>query len=317
MSSDKSTLEFTRSLDSTVGSEYGADPVSWNRRDLLTYALGIGATLAEQQFVNELHPSFAAFPTYPVVLFLKGNEDCVAEFTASIKRTNQIEGLPYFDPSRILHATESIEILKPLPLVSGPGWLLKKRWISIRENKTGVILENEFTLVDPSGTPYARITSAMFNLTAKITGQRYARSVSPLPAAKPIPRDRAPDWVAEEQTSANQALIYRLSGDYNPLHVDPGPSNSVILHGLSTLGFAARALVHMVGHGRPSSLRYINVKFTSPVVPGDGLETSAWNVGTGPDGVREIAFEVKNTRTGNIVIGGGHARFEKWEWTKL
>ena len=105
--------------------------------------------------------------------------------------------------------------------------------------EVGVILENEYTLVDPSGTPYARITvchcqclrhapfyltdgpfkSAMFNLTGKITGQRYTRSVSSLPAAKPIPRDRAPDWVTEEQTSASQALIYRLSGDYNPLHV--------------------------------------------------------------------------------------------------
>ena len=61
--------------------------------------------------------------------------------------------------------------------------------------------------------------SAMFNLTAKITGQRYTRSISSLPPVKPIPRDRAPDWVAEEQTSTSQALIYRLSGDYNPLHV--------------------------------------------------------------------------------------------------
>lgn len=74
----------------------------------------------------------------------------------------------------------------------------------------------------------------------------------------------------------------------------------MILHGLSTLGFAARALVHTVGHGKPSSLRYLNVKFTAPVAPGDGLETRAWNVGTGPEGVREVAFEVRNTRTGKV-----------------
>ncbi|KAH8987942.1 hypothetical protein EDB86DRAFT_2067789 [Lactarius hatsudake] len=79
----------------------------------------------------------------------------------------------------------------------------------------------------------------------------------------------------------------------------------------------------MVGHEGPSSLRgYLNVKFTAPVAPGDGLETSALNVGTGPDGVKEVTLEVKNTRTGkvrtlipritradrtSIVIRGGHA----------
>ncbi|KAH9033351.1 hypothetical protein EDB85DRAFT_1121525 [Lactarius pseudohatsudake] len=73
--------------------------------------------------------------------------------------------------------------------------------------------------VDPSGTPYARLTTAMFNLTSKITAQRYTRGVSSLPAARPIPQDRAPDWVTEEQTSTGQAHIYRLSGDYNPLQV--------------------------------------------------------------------------------------------------
>ncbi|KAH9024029.1 hypothetical protein EDB83DRAFT_2230874, partial [Lactarius deliciosus] len=117
------------------------------------------------------------------------------------------------------------------------------------------------------------------------------------------PQDRVPDWVTEEQTSAGQALIYRLSGDYNPLQPkDPGPGSSLILHGLSTLGFAAHALVRMVRHRRPSSLRsYLDVRFTAPVAPGDGLETSALNVGTGPDGVNDVALEVKNTRTGKPI----------------
>ena len=152
----------------------------------------------------------------------------------------------------MLHATESIEILKPLPLVSGPGWLLKKRWISIRENSTFAAVPQShqwFTLsrrdrcnprerVYPHrpirnpirsyhrmSLPFTTLSSnvpfksAMFNLRGKITGERYTRSVSTLPAAKPIPRDRAPDWLAEEHTSTSQGLIYRLSGDYNPLHV--------------------------------------------------------------------------------------------------
>ncbi|KAH9054230.1 hypothetical protein EDB87DRAFT_1647670 [Lactarius vividus] len=98
------------------------------------------------------------------------------------------------------------------------GWLLKafdfhQRGQYVRCNSTpipiglsppaesGVILEAKFTLVDPSGTPSTCLTAAMFNLTGKITGQRHTRSVSLSPAVRPVPQDRAPDWVTEEQTS--------------------------------------------------------------------------------------------------------------------
>ena len=74
----------------------------------------------------------------------------------------------------------------------------------------------------------------------------------------------------------------------------------VILHGLSTFGFAARAILKAVGDGVPSSLRYFGVRFTAPVVPGDGLETSAWEVKKVADGTTDIAFEVKNTTTGKV-----------------
>jgi acyl dehydratase len=84
----------------------------------------------------------------------------------------------------------------------------------------------------------------------------------------------------------------------------------VILHGLSTFGFAARAIVKAVGGGGPSSLRYFGVRFTAPVVPGDGLETSAWEVRKAPDGTTEVAFEVKNTTTGKVCLSRGSDRRE-------
>ena len=74
----------------------------------------------------------------------------------------------------------------------------------------------------------------------------------------------------------------------------------VILHGLSTFGFAARAILNAIGNGRPSALRYFGARFTAPVTPGDELETSAWEVKNGPDGTTEVAFEVKNTTTGKV-----------------
>jgi acyl dehydratase len=74
----------------------------------------------------------------------------------------------------------------------------------------------------------------------------------------------------------------------------------VILHGLSTFGFAARAILHAVGGGLPSALRYFGARFTAPVAPGDELETSAWEVKKAPDGTTEVVFQVKNTTTGKV-----------------
>lgn len=74
----------------------------------------------------------------------------------------------------------------------------------------------------------------------------------------------------------------------------------VILHGLSTYGFAARAIVSAVGNSDPNALKYFGVRFTSPVKPGDALETSIWELGAGPDGTTEVAFETKNTTSGKV-----------------
>lgn len=74
----------------------------------------------------------------------------------------------------------------------------------------------------------------------------------------------------------------------------------VILHGLSTYGFAARAVLSAVGGNDPSALKYFGVRFTSPVKPGDALETSIWEVGPGPDGTTEVGFVTKNLKTGKV-----------------
>ncbi|KAH9174605.1 peroxisomal dehydratase [Lactarius sanguifluus] len=302
-------------LEKLVGKEYASEPVGWNTRDLLTYAIGIGAKPSDKQFVYELDPSFAAFPTYPVALFLKGADQDVVNF-AQRAASSTVPGLPTFDPKRVVHGSQSIEILNPLPLVSGPGWRLKKRLASIRENKTGVIVESEFMLVDSHDTPYARLFSASFNLGGKLTGTRFARMVLSPPVHESIPTTRAPDWIVREKTLPEQALIYRLSGDYNPLHIDPSVGaasgfGGVILHGLSTFGFAARAILQAVGGNDPAALRYFGVRFTAPVKPGDELETRAWHVNKGPGDIADIAFEVKNVTTDKIVIGGGFARVVK------
>ncbi|KIK68669.1 hypothetical protein GYMLUDRAFT_68519 [Collybiopsis luxurians FD-317 M1] len=301
-------------ISKVVGYELPDKPVTWLKRDLVLYALGIGANEAEEDLPFVYDAKFAAFPTYPVVLTFKGDSEELNVF-ADRMRGDKLPGMPPVDPNKIVHASQSIEILKPLPLTGGPGWKWKARYTGISENKSGVVLTAENVLVDPQNVPYAKLYSSSFNLGMKITGDKFTKVIAGPPQAKPIP-NRKPDWVYKDQTSPSQALVYRLSGDYNPLHIDPAIGKAagfggVILHGLSTFGFAARALLKAIGGNKPDSLKFFGVRFTSPVKPGDALETQIWEVGPGPNGTTEVTFVTKNLRTGKDALGGGIAYIVK------
>jgi len=306
-----------------VGHELPDRPVTWLKRDLILYALGVGVKNTEDdlRFVYELNSKFAALPTYPVVLTFKGDSPELNLFVERM-RGSKLPGLPPADPMRSVHGSQSIEILKPLPLSSGPGWKWKTKYTGISENKSGVVITAENLLVDPHNIPYAKLYSASFNIGMKITGEKFNKMIAGPPQAKPIPKDRKPDWVFKDETTLEQALIFRLSGDYNPLHIDPaigkaGGFGGVILHGLSTFGFAARALLKSVGGNQPDALKLFGVRFTSPVKPGDALETQIWEVGPGPNGTTEVTFVTKNLKTGKDALGGGIAYIVKSPSSKL
>ncbi|TFY57358.1 hypothetical protein EVJ58_g7072 [Rhodofomes roseus] len=311
-------------LAKAVGYQQEDKPVAWNQRDLLVYAVGIGAKKDDFSLVNELDKAWAPFPTYPVVLGFKGTTQDVVDFRQLMAGGKLTPGLPKLNPDRVVHASQSIEILKPLPAVSGPGWKLKKRNTGVTENKTGLLVEEETILVDPQGTPYAKLyvricllltrpdadlaQSAAFNLGARPTGTNFSKRIAGPPQAKPVPKDRKPDWVIRDQTTPEQAVLYRLSGDYNMLHIDPSIGQAsgfggVILHGLATYGFAARALVSAIGGNDPRSLRF--------------YATSVWEVGPGPDGTTEVTFVTKNVTTGKVCLGAGIAYIKKLEKGKL
>jgi len=113
---------------------------------------------------------------------------------------------------------------------------------------------------------------------------------------------------------------YGLNNLYHSLDPRIGQAagfGGVILHGLSTFGFAARAVLKTAGGNDPNSLKFFGVRFTAPVKPGDKLQTSIWEIGKGPNGATEVAFETKNLTTGKVVLGAGLAYVIKKAGSKL
>jgi len=117
---------------------------------------------------------------------------------------------------------------------------------------------------------------------------------------------RAPDAIQLEKTSDHQAWIYRLSADYNPLHIDPAVAEMVgfkkpILHGLCTFGFSTRAILKCFCNNDPANFKSIRVRFISPVYPGETLVTEMWKEG------KQILFQTKVQERNVIVIGNASA----------
>jgi acyl dehydratase len=101
-----------------------------------------------------------------------------------------------------------------------------------------------------------------------------------------VPKDRGPDFEVSYKTTEDQAAIYRLSGDVNPLHIDPKAAQAAgfakpILHGLCTFGFATRAILSEACGGDVSRFKAFQVRFADVVYPGDAITTRGWHVGDG------------------------------------
>ena len=272
-----------------VGTESAPVERSWTSKDALLYAVGVGAGTSELAFTTENSKGVEqqVLPTFAVIAGAGG---------AAMAAAGDI------DWTQLVHGEQAFELAGPIP-VEGTVRTVS-RITGIYDKGKGAVIATEGTSVDAvTGEPRFTTRSSVYIRGAGgFGGDR-----GPSGPRNEAP-DRVPDVEISYQTLPDQALVYRLSGDRNPLHSDPefaklAGFDRPILHGLCTYGFTGRALLHGLCDGDPSRFRSMEARFSSPVYPGDELTVSMWRTGDG-----EAVFTTR-TQTGQVVITEGRVTY--------
>ncbi|HSJ91590.1 MAG TPA: MaoC/PaaZ C-terminal domain-containing protein [Ilumatobacter sp.] len=249
-----------------VGSTSEPVEVSWTSKDCLLYAVGIGAGTEELAFTTENTNGVdqQVFPTFPVVV--------------GWGRGSAMGNIGSFNPALLVHGQQSVTLHRPIP-VEGTATLVGEVVAMYDKEKAAVVVTSNDATMD--GEPLYTTTMSAF-----IRGEGGWGGDRGPSGPQNVPPDREPDHRLTYQTSPDQALVYRLSGDRNPLHSDPafaamGGFDRPILHGLCTYGFTGRALLHTLCASDPARFHHVEGRFTSPVLPGEALTVSMWEVGGG------------------------------------
>lgn len=282
------------SYEKLMAREFPAIEHVYTKRDTILYALGLGLGAdplnpAHLRATYEGADGFCAQPAMVNVLGYPG-------FWAMEPDT----GLTW---QKILHGEQSFTLNAPLPV---EGTLIGQTRITGIVDKgadKGALIYSERTLTD----------KASGKLIATVAGTSFARGDGgfggpdgPVKAVHKLP-DSAPDLVFDHKTQPASALIYRLSGDNNPLHADPAVAQGVgferpILHGLCTLGAASWSITAALADGDSSALKHLQLRFSSPVYPGETIRTEMWRKGD------EVSFRARVVERDIVVLNNGLAR---------
>lgn len=267
----------------------------YDPRDTILYALGTGAGLADH--VDELHMVFERnLKALPSMAFVLG--------TPGFWLMDPATGL---DWPRVLHGEQSLVLHRPLDVDEELVGSTRIGEIADKGPGKPALFRAYRTLKDMGGNVVAELSELW--VVRDAGGFGGARTLpGPPPMAMP---QTPPQFALDLPTSRQQALVYRLSGDRNPLHVVPETARSAgfdqpILHGLSTLGLVTRALVHIHCGSNPSRLSSISARFTAPVIPGETVQTQTWQDGDA------IMFRAIVPERGVVVIDGGRASVDSF-----
>lgn len=260
-------------VDKALSAGPATREVNWTRRDVLLYHLSLGAG-AHADTDPELRYTFERdLQVLPTFAMVAGQGISVGERPTAGMSMPGVD----IDLRRILHAGQSLAVHRPLPS-SGTATIFS-RVANVWDKGKAAVIEMEQAAVDADGAP---LWTTTMQIWARGEGGFGGR---PGPETSSAAPDREPDAVLETPTTPQQALLYRLNGDLNPLHADPefaamAGFERPILHGLASYGLVAKALVDGLLDGDASGLTGLSVRFAGSLFPGQTIRTSVWREGT-------------------------------------
>jgi acyl dehydratase len=276
-------------LDVALGAQLPVADFSWTASDVLLYHLALGAgtdPVDPRELRYTLEDDLQVLPTFAVVA------QTVHRFEPPAVEYPGIS----IDLARVLHGTQRIDVHRPLPPAGAARATARIK--GVYDKGAAAVVETETLVTDLDGTPLWTNTSSIFARgEGGFGGDRG-------PSGPPGPPTRDPDAVIVTPTAPQQALWYRLLGDRNPLHSDPGFAARAgfprpILHGLCTYGIVAKAIVDAELDGDVTRVGGFGTRFAGVVFPGETLRTSVWR----EDG-RLVLTTTVDERDGAPVLSG-------------
>ena len=272
---------------------------SWDSKDALLYALGVGAgTLDPTGFEldltteNSVGVTQRVLPTFTTIVGQGGGA---------------MTSIGDFDPAMLVHGEQAIRLHGEIPTEGTVSITTKVAGMYDKGSAGLVVLESESRHAGSGELAFTNRTALFIRGAGGFGGPRNPEGdAESALAAEPLP-SREPDEVVSYATRPDQALLYRLSGDRNPLHSDPTFAKRAgfdrpILHGLCTYGFTGRALLHTVCGSDPARFGAMRARFSKPTMPGDTLTVSVWDISDSMPGVYRFRTE---TQRGETVIDAG------------
>lgn len=282
---------------SAIGAVTDPKVYEWTDRDTLLYALGVGAGTDDLAFTTENSHDVPqqVLPTFAVI--------CCMGFAAT-----PLVGS--FNWGMLLHGSQEIRLSAPLPASGALSVIAEVADIQDKGAGKNAIIMLRARGSDPATG--ALVAETLTTLVIRGDGG-FGGAPGQRPSAPEFP-DREPDARIALPTRDDQALIYRLSGDRNPLHSDPWFAREMagfptpILHGLCTYGFAGRALLGALADGQAARLTAMAARFSAPVFPGEILTTLIWRTAKGRAVYRTEAAGPDGSNA-RVVLNDGVAEF--------